>query len=42
MDLDITCRRALDPFLTMSAWPPRAQPLGVNCDLIIYIEKLII
>ncbi|KAE9992352.1 hypothetical protein EG327_009306 [Venturia inaequalis] len=33
MDLDITCRRALDPLLTVPAWFPRAQPLGVNCDL---------
>lgn len=34
MDLDISCRRALDPLLTVPAWFPRASPLGVNCDLV--------
>jgi mannosyltransferase OCH1-like enzyme len=33
MDLDISCRRALDPLLAFPAWFPRASPLGVNCDL---------
>ena len=33
MDLDISCRRALDPLLEFPAWFPRASPLGVNNDL---------
>jgi mannosyltransferase OCH1-like enzyme len=33
MDLDISCRRALDPLLAFPAWFPRASPLGVNNDL---------
>ena len=33
MDLDISCRRALDPLLVFPAWFPRASPLGVNNDL---------
>jgi mannosyltransferase OCH1-like enzyme len=33
IDLDISCRRPLDPLLEFSAWFPRATPLGVNNDL---------
>ncbi|EAT86875.1 hypothetical protein HBI56_137400 [Parastagonospora nodorum] len=33
MDLDISCRRPLDPLLQFSAWFPEASPLGVNNDL---------
>lgn len=33
MDLDIACRRSLDPLLDFPAWFPEASPLGVNNDL---------
>ncbi|KAH8711956.1 nucleotide-diphospho-sugar transferase [Phaeosphaeriaceae sp. PMI808] len=33
MDLDISCRRPLDPLLSFAAWFPEASPLGVNNDL---------
>lgn len=33
MDLDIACRRPLDPLLMFPAWFPEASPLGVNNDL---------
>jgi mannosyltransferase OCH1-like enzyme len=33
MDLDISCRRPLDPLLPFPAWFPRASPLGINNDL---------
>jgi mannosyltransferase OCH1-like enzyme len=33
MDLDISCRRPLDPLLSFPAWFPEASPLGVNNDL---------
>jgi mannosyltransferase OCH1-like enzyme len=33
VDLDISCRRSLDPLLEFPAWFPRASPLGVNNDL---------
>ena len=33
MDLDIACRRSLDPLLIFPAWFPEASPLGVNNDL---------
>lgn len=33
MDLDIACRRNLDPLLPFPAWFPEASPLGVNNDL---------
>lgn len=33
MDLDIACRRPLDPLLAFPAWFPEASPLGVNNDL---------
>ncbi|KJX93058.1 hypothetical protein TI39_contig4426g00002 [Zymoseptoria brevis] len=33
MDLDITCRRPLDPLLNVPAWFPEASPLGLNNDL---------
>lgn len=33
MDLDIACRRALDPLLRFPAWYPKASPFGVNNDL---------
>ncbi|SMQ55431.1 unnamed protein product [Zymoseptoria tritici ST99CH_3D7] len=33
MDLDIACRRPLDPLLEFPAWFPEASPLGVNNDL---------
>ena len=34
MDLDIACRRPLDPLLMMPAWFAKASPLGLNNDLI--------
>lgn len=33
MDLDIACRRPLDPLLPFPAWYPKASPFGVNNDL---------
>ncbi|KAI6817671.1 hypothetical protein KC332_g9744 [Hortaea werneckii] len=33
MDLDIACRRKLDPLLPFAAWYPKASPFGVNNDL---------
>ena len=33
MDLDIACRRPLDPLLQFPAWFPQASPLSVNNDL---------
>lgn len=33
MDLDVACRRPLDPLLQYPAWFPEASPLGVNNDL---------
>jgi mannosyltransferase OCH1-like enzyme len=33
MDLDIACRRPLEPLLQFPAWFPEASPLGVNNDL---------
>lgn len=33
MDLDIACRRPLDPLLPFPAWYPKATPFGVNNDL---------
>lgn len=33
LDLDVSCRRALDPLLHLPAWFPRAKPLGVNNDV---------
>jgi inositol phosphorylceramide mannosyltransferase catalytic subunit len=33
MDLDIGCRRSLDPLLDFPAWWPKASPQGVNNDL---------
>ncbi|KAG8624086.1 hypothetical protein KVT40_009062 [Elsinoe batatas] len=33
MDLDITCRRSLEPLVHFPAWFPKAQPFGVNNDL---------
>ena len=33
MDLDISCRRPLDPLLPFPAWYPKASPFGVNNDL---------
>ena len=33
MDLDIECRCSLDPLLPFPAWFPKANPLGVNNDL---------
>jgi mannosyltransferase OCH1-like enzyme len=33
MDLDIACRRPLEPLLEFPAWFPEAAPLGVNNDL---------
>ncbi|KAF4550389.1 Glycosyltransferase sugar-binding region containing DXD motif-containing protein 2 [Elsinoe fawcettii] len=33
MDMDIACRRSLDPLLHFPAWFPKATPLGVNNDL---------
>jgi mannosyltransferase OCH1-like enzyme len=39
MDLDISCRRALDPLLAFPAWFPRASPLGVNNDLMATVAR---
>jgi hypothetical protein len=39
MDLDIACRRPLDPLLQFSAWWPEASPLGVNNDLMASMPK---
>lgn len=39
MDLDIACRRPLDPLLQFAAWFPEASPLGVNNDLMASIPK---
>lgn len=33
MDLDVACRRPLEPLLQFPAWFPEASPLGVNNDL---------
>jgi mannosyltransferase OCH1-like enzyme len=33
MDLDIACRRPLNPLLPFPAWYPKASPFGVNNDL---------
>jgi mannosyltransferase OCH1-like enzyme len=33
MDMDIACRRSMDPLLPFPAWFPEASPLGVNNDL---------
>ena len=33
MDLDIACRRSLEPLLDFEGWFPKASPLGVNNDL---------
>jgi mannosyltransferase OCH1-like enzyme len=47
MDLDVACRRPLDPLLHSPAWFPEASPLGVNNDLMaarpghVIFEKLI-
>lgn len=39
MDLDIACRRPLDPLLDFPIWFPEASPLGVNNDLMASIPK---
>lgn len=39
MDLDIACRRTLDPLLHFPAWWPEASPLGVNNDLMASMPK---
>jgi mannosyltransferase OCH1-like enzyme len=39
MDLDISCRRPLDPLLQFAAWFPKASPLGVNNDLMAAAPK---
>jgi mannosyltransferase OCH1-like enzyme len=39
MDLDISCRRPLDPLLQFTAWFPEASPLGVNNDLMAATPK---
>ncbi|USP72740.1 glycosyltransferase family 32 protein [Curvularia clavata] len=39
MDLDIACRRALDPLLHFPAWWPQASPLGVNNDLMASVPR---
>jgi len=33
MDMDIACRRRLNPLLPFPAWFPKASPFGVNNDL---------
>jgi mannosyltransferase OCH1-like enzyme len=33
MDLDVSCRRPLDPFLEFSAWLPGTWPMGVSNDV---------
>ncbi|KAI4708929.1 hypothetical protein J4E89_006331 [Alternaria sp. Ai002NY15] len=39
MDLDVACRRSLDPLLDFPAWFPEASPLGVNNDLMASAAK---
>jgi mannosyltransferase OCH1-like enzyme len=39
MDLDVACRRSLDPLLDFQAWFPEASPLGVNNDLMASAAK---
>lgn len=39
VDLDISCRRPLDPLLQFPAWFPEASPLGVNNDLMAAAAK---
>ncbi|KNG45549.1 mannosyl phosphorylinositol ceramide synthase sur1 [Stemphylium lycopersici] len=39
MDLDVACRRSLDPLLEFPAWFPEASPLGVNNDLMASAAK---
>ncbi|KAG4420397.1 hypothetical protein IFR04_006509 [Cadophora malorum] len=34
IDLDVSCRRPLDPLLTFPAWFPKTQPYGVSNDII--------
>jgi inositol phosphorylceramide mannosyltransferase catalytic subunit len=33
MDMEVACRRLLDPLLSFPAWFPEGSPLGVNNDL---------
>lgn len=33
MDMDISCRRPLEPLLQMPGWFPKAEPFGINNDL---------
>lgn len=33
LDMDVSCRRALNPLQDYPAWFPRASPMGVNNDL---------
>ncbi|KAH7345805.1 nucleotide-diphospho-sugar transferase [Pyrenochaeta sp. MPI-SDFR-AT-0127] len=42
MDLDIACRRPLDPLLDFPAWFPEASPLGVNNDLMACTKRHLI
>lgn len=39
MDLDIACRRPLEPLLQYPAWFPEASPLGVNNDLMASVPR---
>ncbi|KAI4953701.1 hypothetical protein J4E91_002549 [Alternaria rosae] len=39
MDLDVACRRSLDPLLDFPAWFPEASPLGINNDLMASAAK---
>lgn len=38
MDLDIACRRPLEPLLQFPSWFPEASPLGVNNDLMASVQ----
>lgn len=39
MDLDVACRRPLDPLLGYAAWFPEAKPLGVNNDVMASVPR---
>lgn len=39
MDLDVACRRPLEPLLQFPAWFPEASPFGVNNDLMASIPR---
>ncbi|KAH9215882.1 nucleotide-diphospho-sugar transferase [Leptodontidium sp. 2 PMI_412] len=33
IDLDVSCRRSLDPLLSFAAWFPKTQPYGISNDI---------